>query len=131
MITWGNRVALAIVFFWFGILKIIHLSPAEELVTHLYRITIANFVSIGTFMWMLGFIECMIGILWLIPKATKFVFIIFMFQIATTFMPLFFLKTETWQHSFALTLTGQYIIKNLVLVASASTVLLSRYAKSK
>ena len=124
MVIWGNRIALSIVFFWFGFLKIIHISPAEALVTHLHRVTIARVIPIEQFLVMLGILECAIGVLWLIPKATKFVFSLFILQMVSTFLPLVFLKTETWQQSFVLTLTGQYIIKNLVLVASAVTVLM-------
>jgi uncharacterized membrane protein YkgB len=130
-IIWGNRAALAIVFFWFGFLKIIHFSPAEALVAHLHQVTIGNLISIDKFLLFLGVMECLIGILWLIPRATKFVFILFMFQMFSTFLPLLFLKTETWQSAFVLTLTGQYIIKNLVLIASAVTVFLIFYKKVK
>jgi uncharacterized membrane protein YkgB len=37
----------------------------------------------------------------------------------TTFLPLIFLPGESWQAPFVPTLVGQYIIKNLVLVAAA------------
>ena len=36
-----------------------------------------------------------------------------------TFLPVLFLVDETWQSFFALTLTGQYIIKNVVLLSAA------------
>jgi uncharacterized membrane protein YkgB len=130
IVMWGNRIALSIVFFWFGFLKIIHISPAEALVAHLHRVTIARVIPIETFLLLLGAVECTIGILWLIPKATKFVFSLFIIQMLSTFLPLVFLKTETWQQSFVLTLAGQYIIKNLVLVASAVTVLFGHYQRS-
>jgi len=35
----------------------------------------------------------------------------------TTFMPLFFVPDATWQSFMTPTLEGQYIIKNLVLIA--------------
>jgi len=37
----------------------------------------------------------------------------------TTFLPVMFLVEDTWQSFFALTLTGQYIIKNVVLLSAA------------
>jgi hypothetical protein len=37
----------------------------------------------------------------------------------TTFLPVLFLVDDTWQSFFALTLTGQYIIKNVVLLSAA------------
>jgi len=121
-IIWFNRVALATVFFWFGFLKIIHISPAEELVTHLHRVTFLRFIPAEQFIVYLGIFECLIGLLWILPKFTRFAFSFFLFHMATTFLPLVFLKSETWQDAFVLTLTGQYIVKNLVLVASAFTV---------
>ncbi len=121
-IIWLNRLALFIVFFWFGFLKILEISPAEGLVTHLHEATIAPFIAIDKFLLLLGVVECFIGILWLIPQLTKLAFVIFLFQIFTTFLPLLFLPKDTWQNMLVLTLTGQYIIKNVVLIASAYTV---------
>ncbi|HVZ57420.1 MAG TPA: hypothetical protein VG870_12220 [Chitinophagaceae bacterium] len=122
VICWVNRLALAIVFGWFGLLKVLHLSPAEQLVTHLHQVTIARFMDIGHFMILLGGVECAIGLLWLVPRLTRYAFGLFLLQMGTTFLPLFLLRSETWQNAFALTLTGQYIMKNLVLVASALSV---------
>ncbi len=118
-----NRMSLFLVFFWFGILKVLGVSPAEDLVSHLHAQTIAPWISASNFCLLLGVIECSIGILWLIPKFTKMAFALFSLQMFTTFLPLFYLPNDTWQNGFALTLTGQYIIKNLVLVASAMTIL--------
>ena len=122
-IIWINRVALFIVFFWFGFLKILHASPAEKLVTDLHQVTISPFISIDSFLIVLGIIECLIGLLWLVPSLTKITFWIFISQMFTTFLPLLFLPKDTWQNTLVLTLTGQYIIKNVVLIASAWTIL--------
>lgn len=119
---WLNRVALFVVFFWFGFLKIVGLSPAKDIVTHLHHQTIEPFISASYFIPLLGFVECLIGVLWLVPKLTKLTFVIFCLQMFTTFLPLIMLPSETWQTDFALTLAGQYIIKNVVLIASAYTV---------
>lgn len=122
-IIWWNRVALFVVFFWFGFLKIIHISPAEGLVTNLYKATIASLMPIEHFLVFLGVVECVIGVLWLIPSLTKIAFGVFILQMFTTFLPLLFLPNDTWQNTLVLTLTGQYIIKNVVLIASALTIL--------
>ncbi|CAH0994457.1 hypothetical protein EMA8858_00567 [Emticicia aquatica] len=121
-IIWWNRIALFVVFFWFGFLKIIHISPAEGLVTRLHEATISPFISIEKFLVLLGVIECAIGVLWLLPKLTKVAFWLFILQMFTTFLPLLFLPKDTWQNMMVLTLTGQYIIKNVVLIASALTI---------
>ena len=122
-IIWWNRVALFVVFFWFGFLKIIHISPAEGLVTNLYKANIASLMPIEHFLVFLGVVECVIGVLWLIPSLTKIAFGVFILQMFTTFLPLLFLPNDTWQNTLVLTLTGQYIIKNVVLIASALTIL--------
>lgn len=120
--VWGNRIALFVVFFWFGFLKVIGASPAEAIVTQLHHKTIGALVSIDVFLPMLGYIECIIGVLWLFPKATKAAFTLFGLQMITTFFPLILMPEETWKATMALSLSGQYIIKNVVLVASAYTV---------
>ena len=121
-ILWANRLALFTVFFWFGFLKIWGKSPAEQIVTKLHQLTIAPLVSIHQFIPLLGVIECLIGIAWLFPRFTKIAFFLFCCQMATTFLPLLLMPNETWQCCFALSLSGQYIMKNVVLIASAYTI---------
>lgn len=121
-VLWVNRFALFLIFFWFGFLKIIELSPAETLVTNLHNKTVAPYIGMETFLLLLGFTECIIGILWLIPKLTRFVIILFIFQMSTTFLPLIVIPEETWDNFLVLSLSGQYIFKNLVLIASAFTI---------
>ena len=121
-IPWINRASLFIIYFWFGLLKLFSLSPAEELVTNLHRITIGHFIRIKCFLIMLGSIECAIGILWLVPKFTKWTIMIFFSQMATTFLPLIIMPDQTWSHFLVLSLSGQYILKNIVLVACALSI---------
>ena len=130
-VGWINRFALAIVYLWFGFFKIIHQSPAQELVANLHKVTFVHYIPFNTFLIGLGVVECFIGILFLFPKVTKLAFLIFALHITTTFLPLFCLPDETWKGSLILTLPGQYIVKNLVLVASAVTVLFDYRRKMK
>lgn len=117
--SWMNRAMIAMVYIWFGSLKIFGLSPAEGLVTRLFDITLSPFMSIQQFLILLGLAECLIGLLWLFPRITKMAFWVMMGHLFTTFLPVLFLPNETWQSFFALTLTGQYIIKNVVLLSAA------------
>ncbi len=108
---------MAIVFFWFGFLKIIDLSPANGLVAALLNKTLP-FMSAPSFIIFLGVWEALIGLLFLFPKLTKPALILLIIQMFTTFGPLLFMTESTWQtFPFVPTLEGQYIIKNLVLVA--------------
>lgn len=83
-IIWINRIALAICFLWFGFLKIIHLSPAEPLVVSLYNVTIVKYIPLQIFMPFFGIFECLIGLLWLIPRFTYLAFTFFLMQMFTT-----------------------------------------------
>jgi hypothetical protein len=117
--AWMNRAMIAIVYIWFGSLKIFGVSPAEGLVTKLFDITLSPFMNIQQFLILLGLAESAIGMLWLFPRITKWAFWIMMGHLFTTFLPVLFLPNETWQSFLTLTLTGQYIIKNVVLCSAA------------
>ena len=114
-----SRIALFTVFFWFGFLKVIGTSPAENLVHKLFDLTLAPFMSIEVFMPVFGVFECVIGAMWLFPKLTKLTFYVMLGHMVCTFIPLVLLQSDTWQSFFTLTLAGQYIIKNVVLLTSA------------
>lgn len=114
-----SRIALFTVFFWFGFLKVIGTSPAENLVHKLFDLTLAPFMSIELFIPFFGAFECLLGIMWLFPKLTKLTFYVMFGHMACTFIPLVLLQSDTWQSFFTLTLTGQYIIKNVVLLTLA------------
>ncbi len=113
---WFARVALFVVFFWFGILKVVGLSPAGPLVRALYESTVQG-IAFDSFYLFFGYFEMVIGSLFLVPKLTRTTIILLFVHMMTTFMPLFFLKDMTWQQSFVPTMEGQYIIKNLLIIA--------------
>ena len=117
--AWLNRAMIAVVYIWFGFLKVIGTSPAEGLVTKLFNLTLEPMMGIQTFLLILGMGECLIGFVWLSPRLTKLAFGLMIVHMFTTFMPILFLPNETWQSFFTLTLTGQYIIKNVVLLSAA------------
>ncbi len=112
------RIALFVVFFWFGLLKLIGLSPASNLVHALFDQTI-HFMPFGLFYALFSILECVIGVLFLIPGAERVVMPLLLFHMGTTFLPLFFLRDVVWQAPMVPTLEGQYIIKNLVIIAAA------------
>ncbi|MBI4138067.1 MAG: hypothetical protein HY482_00535 [Candidatus Wildermuthbacteria bacterium] len=114
-----SRAGLFTVFFWFGILKVFGLSPASELVRSLFEKTIPV-MDFSVFLVAFGLFECLIGILFVVPRMERVVMPLLFFHMATTFMPLVFLPQETWSGFLAPTLEGQYIIKNLLLIASAA-----------
>ncbi len=112
-----SRFGLFIVFFWFGILKVLGLSPASGLVQHLFKQTIP-FMSFETFLIAFGVFECIIGLMFIFRGFERAVIPLLFIHMVTTFGPLVFLPQETWSAFMVPTLEGQYIIKNFVLIAA-------------
>ncbi len=112
------RLGLFVIFFWFGALKVLGLSPASGLVQSLFEQTI-GFMSFDTFLISFGLFECLIGLLFIIRGWERVVIPLLFLHMVTTFMPLFLLPQMTWGGFLVPTLEGQYIIKNLLIIAAA------------
>ncbi len=112
------RLALFVVFFWFGILKMIGTSPANPLVERLLERTLP-FITFNQFIVFFGIFEMTIGIAFLIPHIERFAIALLIPHMITTFLPLIFLQSITWHGFLTPTLEGQYIIKNLIVIALA------------
>jgi uncharacterized membrane protein YkgB len=123
------HIALFIIFFWFGFLKVIDMSPATPLVDALRALTIPwwPMASFGIF---LGTVEMFTGILFLFKRTEKVAAYILVPHMITTFLPLVMLPGLTFQSLLVPTLEGQYIIKNLVIMALAASIVVG-YRKSK
>ena len=113
-----SRFALFIVFFWFGILKIIGTSPANPMVMDLMNATLP-FMTWEVFIVLFSVYEMIIGITFLIPRLERLAIALLIPHMIMTMLPLFFLSEMTWQGFLTPTLEGQYIIKNLVIIALA------------
>lgn len=112
------RIGLFVIFFWFGLLKVIGLSPATMLVQDLFVNTIP-FMPFPTFLVLFGLFEMLIGVLFLIRGLERIAILLLFIHMITTLMPLVLIPQETWSAMFVPTLEGQYIIKNLALIATA------------
>jgi uncharacterized membrane protein YkgB len=117
---WLVRISIGIVFFWFGFLKFFPgLSPAQGLaiktISWLSFGLIPDFIIInGLALW-----EVLIGIGLISGKFMRATLLLLFLQMAGTFLPIFLFPDEAFTHfPYAPTLEGQYIIKNLVLVAA-------------
>jgi len=111
-----TRLGLGVVFLWFGALKLAPgLSPAEELV----RNTI-YFVNPDIFLPVLAIWEMLIGVGLLAGKYLRLTLLLLFAQMIGTALPLVVLPEVVWSSfPFGLTLEGQYIVKNLVIIGSA------------
>lgn len=114
------RISIGIIFFWFGFLKFIPgLSPAQELATR--TITLMTFELIPDIFIIngLAFWEVLIGIGLITGKFMRETLLLLFLQMAGTFAPIFLFPDEVFTRiPYAPTLEGQYIIKNLILVAA-------------
>ena len=112
---WVLRVGLGIVFFWFGMLKFFPgLSPAEDLVRNT-----TYFVDPNLFIPILAAWETLIGLGLISGKFMRLTLLLLFMQMPGTALPLLILPEVVWTtFPYGLTLEGQYIIKNLVLIGA-------------
>ncbi len=113
------RWAVGIVFIWFGALKLFPgMSPAEALV----RGTV-YFFDPAWFFPVLGVWEVLIGLCLLVRPFVRAALFLLALQMPGTFLPLVLLPEVCFTaFPFGLTLEGQYIVKNLVIIAAALVV---------
>lgn len=112
------RVSIFIVFFWFGFIKLLGLSPASPLAEALTASTV-GLQYFDILFTVLAAIECIIGILFLFPKMTRVVVPLLLLHMLIVCSPLVLTPGHTWAAFGVPTLEGQYIIKNAVVVAIA------------
>jgi len=111
------RWAVALVYLWFGGLKLINASPAAELVvqTLFWLPPRLALLFISGWEMLIG-----IGLLFTSPLVLRVTLFLLWLQIAGTFQVFFLLPQVAFQGGNPLlpTLEGQYAIKNLVLMAA-------------
>ena len=112
------RISLGICFLWFGMLKFFSgMSPAEQLAIMTMDILTFGLIPSAIAIKLLALWEVVIGIGFLFGKQIKWVLGLFFIHMALTFFPLvMFPETCFTQVPFALSLVGQYIVKNVVLI---------------
>lgn len=118
------RVALGVVFFWFGAQKFFPgLSVAEGLAGRTISLLSFDYVSPSISLPVLAAWECAIGLGLIFGKFLRLTLLLLFLQMMGTFLPLVFFPSETWtRFPYAPSLEGQYIIKNLVLLGAGIVV---------
>lgn len=113
------RVSLGVVFVWFGMLKILDVSPVADLVAN----TVYWFDP-KTFVTVLGMFEVTVGILLLLGRALRLTLLLFVLQMVGTFLTFVILPGVTFRDGspFLLTVEGEFVVKNLVLISAALVV---------
>ena len=119
MSRWGItllRYSLGIIYIWFGILKPFGLSPAQELVEN----TVYWFDDKATFVNFLGWWEVVIGFTMCVRPLIRISIFLLFLQMPGTFLPLVLLPEVCFtDFPYGLTLEGQYIVKNMIIISSA------------
>ena len=109
------RFSIGLIFVWFGFLKPFGISPAQELVTN----TVYWFDDKVSFVKFLGCWEVAIGITMCIKPLIRISIFLLFLQMPGTFLPLVLLPEICFTNfPFGLTLEGQYIIKNLIIISA-------------
>ena len=112
------RLAVFIVYFYFGVLKLMGDSPASPLAQALTAKTI-GLQHFDLAFKLLAVYECLVGVLFLIPKATRVVIPLLFIHLLIVCSPLVLVPDAAWLRPFVPTLEGQYIIKNVLIIALA------------
>ena len=109
------RLALGLIFLWFGALKVFGVSP----VTPLLKQTL-SFLALPTFTILLGVWEMVIGIGLLLKLALRYTLFLLCLHLAGTFIAISLAPSLFFLHSNPLLLTanGEFVLKNLVLLTA-------------
>lgn len=110
------RIALGVVFFWFGALKIAGVSPVEDVVRAAYP-----FFPPDMFMMLLGVWEAGIGLCLIFGAVLRVTLALLWAQLVGTFFALLLAPSLFFQNGNPILLTGmgEFVIKNIVLLASS------------
>ncbi len=108
------RIALALVFLWFGALKVFGVTPVTDLVANT-----VYWVDPDWFVPLLGWVEIIVGVGLLLRVALRAVLALFFAQMAGTFLVLIIQPDIAFQDNlFELTVEGEFVVKNLVLLSA-------------
>ena len=119
------RYSIAVVFVWFGIVKLLGMAPVTMLVRETLAVTpgLRAVVPFSIFLPVLGWGEVLIGVGLLFHRTIRLAVAGMIVHIVSTFMPLIMLPEITFHSQpFVPTMTGFYIVKNIVLLTGGLVV---------
>lgn len=113
------RISIGVVFVWFGTLKMVRASPVSELVAKT-----VYFFDPEWFVPVLGLVEVLIGAGLLARVALRLILLLFWSQILGTFLVLVLRPDVAFQggNPLLLTVEGEFVIKNLVLLSAGMVI---------
>ncbi len=112
------RWAMAVVFIWFGALKLLPgLSPAEEIAGRTISAMTFGLVQPKLSLPLLAIFEMTIGFGFAFARNLRPTILMLMAHMVGTMTPFLFFSHETMAGFGIPTMTGQYILKNMVFIA--------------
>jgi len=121
-----SRVSLASVFFWFGVLKVANLSPVSSLL----RASIP-FLAERPYLEILGVVEIVIGIGLLADRLATQASVLMIAHLLGTLSLFLIAPHLVFAPTFpVLTMEGGFVLKNVVLIASALVIMVLRPRRS-
>jgi len=119
------RVSLGLIFFWFGALKVFGLTPVAEVVG-----IVSPFLATEIGIIILGAVEVLIGICLMFNWFQKTSLVALVLHLLGTFLVFVMGPEVIFQPSFpVLTLAGEFVFKNIVLVIGGLVVLCYKPSK--
>jgi uncharacterized membrane protein YkgB len=109
------RIALGFVFMWFGALKVFSTSPVAVLINETY-----SFLPIRIFLPVLGGWEMLIGMCMVFKRVLRCALLLMCIHLSGTFLALCLAPNHFFREGipFFLTADGEFVIKNMVLMAA-------------
>jgi putative oxidoreductase len=113
------RIAIGVVFVWFGALKLTGDTPVAQLVANTLP-----FLPKHVFVPALGVFEVLLGTALLIGRRLDLVVILLVMHLAGTFLVLIVTPGTAFSHHnpLMLTMVGEFVVKNVVLIAAGLVV---------
>jgi uncharacterized membrane protein YkgB len=115
------RLSIGIIFFWFGFLKFFPgASPAEGLAVRTIELITFGLLEKQAILIILALWETIIGLGLITGLFMREILLLLFLQMLGTLTPVVFFPEEVFRNiPFTLTLEGQYIVKNLVIISAA------------
>lgn len=118
------RFSIGLIFIWFGGLKFFPgASPAEELALSAISVLTFDLIPGSVALFLLAGFEVLIGIGLIIGRYMRLILLMLIIQMAGTMSPLILFPEIVYNSPpFLLTIEGQYIIKNVIVISSAMVI---------
>lgn len=119
------RLSIALIFLWFGLLKVFELSPVAEIVGGTFP-----FLADGIGNTILGIGETTIGLLLFLNRWPSVIHTILVLHLCGTFLTLIMSPDLMFDPFFPiLTLAGEFVIKNAILAMGGLVVLVHEHRR--